>query len=56
MREKTHPFVDLSLRLGLTGGSRIAHDETELCVEPVGDLVGLLDVIGHGKVEEDGVG
>lgn len=55
MGEQTHPFVDLSLRLRLSSGSRIAHDETELCVEPVSDLVGLLDVIGHGK-DEDGVG
>lgn len=55
MGEQTHPFVDLSLRPRLNGGSGIAHDETELCVEPVSDLVRLLDVIGHGK-DEDGVG
>lgn len=54
--ERTHPFVDLSLRPCLCGSSGIAHDETELCVEPVSDLVGLLNIIGHGKDEEDGVG
>jgi hypothetical protein len=49
------PFVDLSQRPRLYGGSGIAHDETELCVEPVSDLVRLLDVIGHGK-DENSVG
>lgn len=52
MGEQTHPFVNLSLRPRLYGGSGIAHDETELSVEPVSDLVGLLDVIRHGKDEE----
>ena len=55
MSERTHPFVDLCLRPRLNGGSSVAHDETELCVEPVSNLVGLLDVIGHGK-DGGGVG
>lgn len=56
MGKQTHPFVDLSLRPRLSGGSGIGHNKTELCVEPVSDLVGLLDVIRHGEDEENGVG
>lgn len=46
---KAYPFVYFRLGLRLNRGPCVIDDETELCVEPIGYLVGLLRVIGHGK-------
>jgi len=41
----SHPFVELRVGPGLCGGAGIVYDKGKLCVESIGYLVSLLDVI-----------
>jgi hypothetical protein len=49
IRTVTHPFIDLSLRVGFGGCSSSVNDGNEFRVIPISNLVRLVNFIGHGN-------